>query len=129
MEHIAVWIAIANLFLTLFVIPPVLVWKATRIERALSTEIKASRDEIDGRIERQDREFGETVTAIREGMNLEVKAMRKEISEDQKFVRDTFIRRESFYKVMESIEMALRALGDKIEARLERMETKIDGRG
>jgi outer membrane murein-binding lipoprotein Lpp len=72
------------------------------------------------------RQFGETVAALKERMNLEVAVLRKESTDDQKYVRDEFVRRESFYKLTDSLQQEMRSLGDKLDKCILRMDEKID---
>lgn len=128
MENPAVWIALANMVLSLIGLPVFLLWKATRIEAALREAITESRAEVDDRIGRQYREFGESIAGVRQGINLETAALRREAGEDRVFVRDTFMRRDSFYNIQASLEGSIQALGVELKARLERMEEKIDSK-
>lgn len=95
------------------------VWNLSRklgnVEKCLRDDINKSRDEIEQQQDRHSREFGETVAAMRE-----------KIREVELFCRDTFVRRDSFYMVRDDLVTSMNSLGDKIEARLERMEKKID---
>lgn len=91
------------------------VWKLSRVEAALRTDIKQSRDEVEQKQDRVSREFGETVTAIRQKLH-----------DVELWTANTFLRRDSFDRAQEDIKAEMKALGDKLEARLERMEEKID---
>jgi hypothetical protein len=66
---------------------------------------------------RASHDVGETIAAIRE-----------KIREVELFNRDTFLRRDELYKVTAQNSEALKSVGEKIEARLERMEAKIDAK-
>lgn len=92
-------------------------WALARIESALRKDIQTSRDETDGRIDRQSREFGETAAAIRQ-----------KVTEVELYIRDNFVRKPSFEAVMGRIEADLKELGKDFVARLDRMEEKIDGK-
>lgn len=83
----------------------------------LGKAISEARAEIDERVDRQARDFGEIATA-----------MRAKIHEVEMWSRDTFVRRDSFHKVSEDLTSSIGKFGDKIEARLERMEGKIDSK-
>lgn len=128
MGDIAIWIALANILVSLIGIPAVLIWKLRGIELDLRRDITLSRNEVTGRIDGQYREFGETVAAIRQGVTIEVALLRKELTDSEKYNRDTFMRRDSFYNVQKALEGSIGALGEKIEKRLERMEEKIDSK-
>lgn len=87
------------------------------IELKLGQAITRSKEEIDERVDRQGRDFGETAAAIRQ-----------KITDVEMWTRDTFVRRDSFYKVSDEFKADVVAMGDKIEKRLERMEAKIDAK-
>jgi hypothetical protein len=55
------------------------------------------------------REFGETVSAIRQ-----------KVHDVEMFTRDTFVRKDSFELVVGRLEKSIEKLGDKIEDKLER---------
>src|SRR4051812_4071860 len=76
-------------------------WKLSRVELALREAIAKAERETDTRIEHRVREFGETILAIRQ-----------KITEVELFCRDTFMRRDSFYKVQETIEANMQSLAD-----------------
>lgn len=86
-------------------------------QAALTSLIGASRKEIDDRVEQQGRIFGEVAAAVRQ-----------KVHELELFCRDTYVRRDSFYKVSDDMAQSVQVSFDKIEKRLERMETKIDSK-
>lgn len=135
MEHIAPIAAVLALVLSLITvgIGAVLKFSLSRMETALAQielslrgAINATAKEIDERVDKQGRDFGETVAALREYINLEIRALRKDMTDDQKFVRDTFVRRESFFKLTDALQNELRALSEKIDGKFERLEGKIE---
>ena len=71
---------------------------------------------------------GEAGAALRHVFGETVAALREKIREVELFNRDTFLRRDEFYKVTAQNSEALKSMGEKIEARLERMEAKIDAK-
>ena len=126
MPEINTIILLAGLAVNLILMAVGGTWKLSRVEMSLHKYIDQSKKDTEERVERQKREFGETVAAIRAGVNLDMTAIRKEISEEQKFTRDTFMRRESFYKVQETLQQDFRALGAELKGRLDRLDAKID---
>lgn len=81
-------------------------WALSRIETALRKEIQTSRDETDDRIERQGRQFGEIIAALRQ-----------KITEVELYIRDNFVRKPSFEAVMARIEKILERLEEKIDSK------------
>jgi hypothetical protein len=92
-----------------------LVWQLSRVEKSLGDKINEAKDEVERRQDTHLREFGETVSAIR-----------SKINEVELFAANNYVKRDGFYKVQEQIGSEIRSLGDKIEARFVRLETKID---
>ncbi|MGE3150338.1 MAG: hypothetical protein AB7K04_14870 [Pseudorhodoplanes sp.] len=104
-----------SLILTLMGLAAGGVWKLSRVEAALRADINQSRDEIERKQERATREFGESAAAIRQ-----------KVHEVELWAANTFVRRDSFDKAQEDLKKEMKTIGDKLEARLERMEEKID---
>jgi uncharacterized protein YukE len=110
-------IGIASLVLNAGGILVALTWGVSKIKDAIREEIEDHRREVDRKIDELRQQTGETIAAIR-----------TKINETELWNRDTFMRRDSFYKVMEEHSANMRGAFDKIDARLERMEGKIDSR-
>lgn len=114
-EHLPTIISIAGFVLTAVTTLVAMTWRLSAVVIELKDAIAASRAEVEERQEIIVRQFGETAQAIRQ-----------KIHEVEIWARDEFVRREGFYKVRDDLVGDLKNMGDKIEARLERMETKID---
>lgn len=93
------------------------VWKLSRLEIALRSDIGKARDEIESRQDGHSREFGETIAALRQ-----------KVGEVELYGANNYVRRDGFYKVQDNLEGSIRSLGDELKARLERMEGKIDSK-
>jgi hypothetical protein len=111
-------IALAGLTLNVLVAVVGLTWGVARIRDAVRCEIEAHREKVDGELDALTRSFGKNLIELRD-----------KIREVELYVRDTYLRRDNFYEVMKGVSADLRSNFDKIEARLERMEAKIDSRG
>lgn len=92
-------------------------WKLSRVETALRKDITDSKNETEEKQGRISREFGETIAALRQHLN-----------NFQLEVADKYVRRDGFYKVRDELASDINRLGDKLEARLARMETKLDSK-
>lgn len=75
---------------------------------------KAQR-ETEDKIDVTIRQFGETATAIRQ-----------KITEVELFMRDNYIKRDSFYHGVNELATNVKSLGESLDGRLIRMENKID---
>jgi Sec-independent protein translocase protein TatA len=114
-EHIGTILTIAGFILNLIVIVVGGTWKLSQVEGSLRKAIEESRKEIDDRIDLQSREFGETVAALRQKMH-----------EVELWARDTFMRRDGFYKIKDEVTGALKEVRDELKTDLRRLEEKID---
>jgi hypothetical protein len=92
-------------------------WKLTRVEIALRDAITAERREIDGHMERQSREFGETAAALRQ-----------KIHEVEVWSRDTFVRSDGFQSVKNELSQEMKDIAKLINQRLERIEANMMAR-
>jgi hypothetical protein len=88
------------------------------VEAALRKDITRARDEIEAKQDQEVRHFAETAAAIRQ-----------KVHEVELWTANTFLRRDSFYKAQEDLKAEMKALGDKIDARLERRRRRSTGRG
>lgn len=111
-------IALGSLAFNMIAAIVALTWGLGRVRDAVRDEIDANRDRFDADIDNLGRSFGETAAAIRE-----------KVREVELFTRDTFIRRDSFYKSWELLSADMKAQFARLDSRLERMETKLDGNG
>ncbi len=81
----------------------------------LSDKIIAAQKEADSKIDRQYREFGEGLMAIRH-----------KITEVELFARDHFVRSDNFSIIQQRMTEDVRLIGEKIDKRLDNLEKKID---
>ncbi len=91
------------------------IWRIARLEASIRDEISNHRLESERRVDQAIRSVGETFTALRQ-----------KITEVELYVRDTFVQKESFRVVINQIMTDMKGIGDRIEARLLRMENKLD---
>lgn len=103
-------------------------WKLSRVELSLRQAITIERreidehmerqlGEIDDRLERQSREFGETASALRQ-----------KVHEVEVWARDTFVRRDGFYKVKDELSAEIKGVAAQIYQRLDKLEAKMEAR-
>lgn len=118
-EQLYTWTAVGAFALNIIVAVVGLTWGISRVrdttQSAIRDEIESAKQRFDADIDNLGRSFGETVTAIRE-----------KIREVELFGRDTYMRRESFYKTMEMLSVDMKAQFARLDSRLDRMETKLD---
>lgn len=113
----AEYIALAGLTLNILVAVVGLTWGVAAIKTAVRDEIASHREKIDIEIEKLRLNTGEIGAALRQ-----------KITEVELYSRDTFMRRDSFYESLKGYGADMRSQFDKIEQRLERMESKIDSK-
>ena len=109
-------IAICSLAFNMVAAVIALTWGLGRVRNTVRDEIETNRDRFDADIENLGRNFGETASALREKMR-----------EVELFGRDTYMRRDSFYKTMDMLSADMKAQFSRLDQRLERMENKLDG--
>ena len=91
------------------------VWKLSRVQGAIRDLISDHRSESDEKFLGLRREFGEVGAALRQ-----------KIVEVEFYMRDNFVRTEAFSQALTAIDTNINTLGERIEARLLRMEEKQD---
>lgn len=127
-ENVEIYINIAAFIFTAIAIAGGVIWKLTRVEVALRKEITLSRNEIEARQDADTRAIGQTIGVVQEHIRLTDQKLSDKIREVELYCRDTFVRRDGFYKVRDDIMATFNTFGEKIEKRLERMEAKIDSK-
>ena len=118
-EHAPALIALANFIMTVAVAVLGLYVK-TQVSDAkieLREAISEAGQEIDDRLESLRREVGETIAAVR-----------AKVTELELYVRDTYVRRDSFFKVSDDLKDSVRAEIGKVEKRLEVIESVLRDR-
>jgi (p)ppGpp synthase/HD superfamily hydrolase len=86
------------------------VWKLSRVEAALRKDINDAREDIESKQERQSREFGETVAAIRQ-----------KVHDVEMYAANNYVRLDGFYKVRDELREDIRELGVQLNKRLDKM--------
>jgi hypothetical protein len=114
-EYASTIVTIASFILTAGGMLVAVTWRLSQTEIALREAINASRDDIEDKQDRITREFGETVTAIRQ-----------KVHEIETWARDEFVRKGSFETVVSRMEKGIESLGEKIERRLDKMAERIE---
>ena len=89
--------------------------KLAEMEKGLRQAINDSKEEIEERQERQGRDFGETVSALKE-----------KVREVELYVRDTYIEKDDFLVQMQHHNLMMTNNFANVTARLDRMEKKLD---
>lgn len=91
------------------------VWKLSRIEKAILETITVHRKEIDTDIDSRDRNVGESLQGIRQKIN-----------EVELYVRDTFVRRDSYHTAMSQLQENASKSDEADQQWKRRIEDKID---
>jgi hypothetical protein len=114
-EAITVLVGVGGLLLQTIALIAAGIWRLSRTEAAIRQEIASHRIENADRVDTAVRQIGETFTAFR-----------TKITEVELYLRDNYVRRDSFQSVVGQVMGDMKTIGDRIEARLLRMEGKID---
>lgn len=111
-------IAIATLMVTTISIIVAGVWKLTTVRDELKDAITGNRLELekkmDDEMEEIRRQFGETITALRE-----------KLTQIELYIRDNYVSKNSFNTVLDRILVEMKSISEKVESRFLRMETEI----
>lgn len=116
-EHISTIITVSSFVLASFSTVVGITWRLSQVRAELKDAITHARDEIEERQDRLMRDTGESIAAIRQ-----------KVHEVETWARDEFVRKGSFEHVLSRSERNLNDQFAKIDARLERMEAKIDSK-
>lgn len=116
-EHANTIVTIASFIFTAVVMLVTVTWRVSQAVADLRKAINESRDEIEAKQDVMQREFGETAAALR-----------TKIHQVETWARDEFVRKSSFDNGLSRVEKMIESQFSKTDARLERMEGKIDAR-
>jgi hypothetical protein len=72
------------------------------------------------------RQFGDSLTALRQQMNINDTTASKSISEAALWNRDNFVRKEDLKPIIETLNKSIEALSGRMDAGLAKIEAKID---
>jgi hypothetical protein len=109
--------AVAALLLNVTIAIVGATWGLSKIKEAVRDLMEMHRREVDQQLSSMGRNFGETASAIRE-----------KVREVEIWGRDNYVRRDDFLVATGEIKAGIALLGERLENRFERMESKIDGR-
>lgn len=108
-------IALISLAFNILVAAVGLTWGIGKIRDAVRDEIEDHKEKFDAEVDSLRQNTGEGLSAIRQKIN-----------DVELFVRDTFVRRDTFARFVDTIQTSLNAQFDKFSTRMDRMENKID---
>jgi hypothetical protein len=98
------------------------IWRLSRVESTIS-------DKLTRLMDTQKQEFIHEMQKLRDKYDVELNMLRNGDSRIEIWARDEFVRQREFYPIVESIKNDIRMLGDKIDAKMIRIEEKIDKLG
>ena len=107
-EPSTAWVSLSQFFLTLLVLGGTGIWRLAMAENSIKAKVSEVRDQIH-------KELKTDIDALRE----------KHVS-TERWVLETFAKREDLKDTMMHLTSALNVLSDKIDVRMSRIEDKID---
>lgn len=110
-----VGLGVLGFIITIITLTGTIVWQASNIRDEMNKGVVAHREEVDREIDEIQRRFGEVATALRD-----------KITQVELFMRDEFIRKETFNLVIDRITAEWKAAVAEIASRHLRMEGKLD---
>lgn len=108
-------IALISLAFNIIVAAVGLTWGVGKVRFAVRDEIDRHKDRVNGEVQSLRGETGEMGIAIR-----------TKINDVELFVRDNFVRKDTFARFADSMSELIRQSLEKIDKRLDRMENKMD---
>lgn len=108
-------ISVAQLVITIVTLAVHGTRKLAASEQAIQRSLVSSRKELDSHIDGLRREVAETLTA-----------MRQKIQEVELYIRDNYVRRDSFSEVTKRISNEVEAAVGRVELQVAKLENKID---
>lgn len=122
----AVWLWFGGLLVQSCAFAAIGTWWVSRLIAAIREEIASERKEVDSAIADVENEMRDRIAAAIRMAGESVAALREHVHSIEKFMRDTYVRRDSFYTTTNEVKASLKEFGDRLENRLSRMETKVD---
>jgi hypothetical protein len=123
---VEVWLGVAGFVLNVIVLAIAGTWALSRHGRAIENAIFKSRQETDGEIDKLRMELRTEHDDFLRRFGDSLAAIRQKVNEVELWARDEFVRRDDFYRILDGINKSIAALGDKIDARTDRLESKIE---
>lgn len=116
LQIITAAVAVLSLLLNVGIAIVGATWGIARLKAAVGEEIAKHRADFDGKLEGVERNAGETAAALR-----------NKVHELELWVRDTFVRRDSFLTVIQEVKGGIAELGKQLDKRLDRIESRLYG--
>lgn len=126
MDTLTVMLGIAGFLINLIVLAVGGTYKLSQVEGSIRGALYTHREEMDEEISNLKINFAATIAAERRDTGESLLAIRTKVNEVELYVRDTFVERSTFTQIIQTITSDIRALGDRIESRMLRMEGKMD---
>jgi N12 class adenine-specific DNA methylase len=123
---VEVWLGVAGFVLNVIVLAIAGTWALSRHGRTIENAIHRSRQETDGEIDKLRMELRTEHDDFLRRFGDSLNAIRQKVNEVELWARDEFVRRDDFYRILDGINKSIVALGDKIDARTDRLEGKIE---
>ena len=121
-----VWLGVAGFVLNVVVLLVGGTWALSRHARSIENAIFKSRAETDGEIDKLRMELRTEHDDFLRRFGDSLAAIRQKLTDVELWARDEFVRRDDFYRILDGINKSITALGDKIDARIDKLEGKIE---
>lgn len=122
------WLGAAAFALNLAIFIGGIVWRAGRQEvfwqKALNKLQSTLTDKMDAQAKTQSAEIDKLSDEVRREFGEGLSALRAKIHEVELFIRDTYVRRDSFSLVVTRIEEMIKLSMDKMDAKLDKLEER-----
>lgn len=121
-----VWLWFGGLLVQSCAFAAVGTWWVSRVISAIREEIASERKEIDVAIGTVENEMRDRVSTAERRAGEAVAALREHVHSIEKFMRDTYVRRDSFYTTTDDVKKQIREFVEQLDRRFNRLEQKVD---
>src|SRR5438445_8633933 len=115
--EIAIAIALITFIINIIVLSIGGTWKLSKAKDEIYKEINGRANSVGEDVQVLRHEVGETITALKQKIN-----------DNDIYLRDHFVRRESFRLVADGLRVQIEAAVKRLEAQIDRLSDKIDRR-
>lgn len=137
-QWIMVILGVMGFLVTICATTGTIVWTASRTKDALQKQISTHKEETDKAISDVKADMTGRFTSVYMQSNQELQKLRQESSDiaaalkddlrrTEIFIRDEFVRKETFNMVIDRIIGEIKSIGSDMAQRVLRVETKLDG--
>jgi hypothetical protein len=101
-------------------------WKLAQLKDEFKTLLKTHREDMDVHLRSHRDDIDVAINAVRRECGEGLSAIRTKIHEVEVWARDTYVRRDSFYKVADQVQGDMKSMASDLKAQLEKIDGKLE---